>query len=1369
MSTRVDGTTRAAVPGERWLARLVHRLLMPQDPARMREGRRNRGGCVRDMRRLVDARSCEARERRGAAQLAWVTFLGLLALVGVGCGGTLSGEGEGRGATGAARLARGAEALAGEEARWTATGGMALGRLLHSATPLPSGRVLVVGGFNRTAELYDPAAGTWARTGDTQVSRRYHTLTALADGRVLLAGGEECQSGASAEVYEPTAGTWVATGAMVTCRASHAAVALPSGKVLVLGGTVGSGGALASAEVYDPATGTWTSTGAMGMARVEPSATLLPSGKVLVAGGANASGGLLASAEVYDPATGTWTATGAMGTARRYHTATVLASGGVLVAGGGGMDVAPSASAEVYDAATGTWTSTGAMGSPRRYHTATVLADGQVLVAGGYHELTGISFRAELYDPATGSWSATASLGMNRYGHTATRLADGRVLAVGGFTTMDPSSAELYVRTPPPPPPPVGTPPSGTSVLLQVVDGAGNPLSQAAVSARDSLYPTDGAGYLLLENLAPGRFLARVDALGFTSATVVLELAEGAHLGHQVKLLPQGQPIPFEAHAGGVIETPAVRVSIPAGAVVDALGRPVSGTVEVTVVPLDPTLRLSDMPGPLEGTVSVSGATVPLESFFMAEVSLWSGGSPAQLAPGASATLEFVLPEALASQFEVGDTVPAWWFDLDAGVWRQEGSGTIQLSASGQRVWVVTVKHFTWWNADKPITDKSCVDVLVQDGAGTPIPHLLLRADGLSYTGASEAMTGADGHACIDIKRGHRARISSGTPGKDGYAAVEVTGTAAAAACGRDTCQPVTLVSQSPVCVPGTYVACDYPKEHEGKLGEGLCRAAGKWCSGGGFGWTACVGEVLPVTESCGNSFDDDCDGRVNEDCTCEGVERVSCYTGPPGTEGVGQCHGGTSGCGLFGEVACVGQRLPRRENCLTPEDEDCDGVSTCPLSAQLFWTANDGSLACTGSGRVVGLGTDGAGATLMLGGLRGTLQFGDTSLTGGGDGEDHFVAKLDADGVPLWSVLLDRQGGSGEPLLAVDLAGNVLVAGTFSGTLNLGGLSLTSPGATSPFVAKLSPSGAPLWAQRFESEGGSVEVKGLSTDAFGNVALAGGFTGTLRIGTAVHTLTRAEGLYVARLDGSTGARLWSRDIQHDDWMRGVDARMDAAGDVVVVSSFYGASQPLELDGTVLTSGMNGPDILVVRLAGDTGATRWANKVGFDASPELYPRVRLDGMGQAWVVASSPVSGIGYMMGRVDARGTVLGNHRLPIAGDSMSLETFNVAVDDAGFLLFAATALGSTNLGGGEQFLGDFTAFVARYDANGRYVVDNLYPGALGASDGRTAVGSLEVDGSGNVLLGGTFAGTVDFGSGPIALGSCYWVPFALRFDPTP
>src|SRR4051794_38076688 len=52
-----------------------------------------------------------------------------------------------------------------------ASGSMATARTQHTATLLPSGKVLVAGGIGpggvtlATAELYDPATGAWAPTG----------------------------------------------------------------------------------------------------------------------------------------------------------------------------------------------------------------------------------------------------------------------------------------------------------------------------------------------------------------------------------------------------------------------------------------------------------------------------------------------------------------------------------------------------------------------------------------------------------------------------------------------------------------------------------------------------------------------------------------------------------------------------------------------------------------------------------------------------------------------------------------------------------------------------------------------------------------------------------------------------------------------------------------------------------------------------------------------------------------------------------------------------------------------------------------------------------------------------------------------------
>jgi hypothetical protein len=289
----------------------------------------------------------------------------------------------------------------------------------------------------------------WTDTGNPVEVRFGETATVLPNGDVLLVGGNRRfarreSSRASTELYDPNTGRWTLTGSLLEARQDHAAALLESGVVLVLGGNAFGAGQdrlVSSAELYDPRTGVWTDTGRMNSARSNATATLLPDGRVLVTGGVSPPGdGPERSAEVYDPATGRWSKAASMSVGRNGHTATLLPDGRVLVVGGGCCDRAARASAELYDPASGTWTSTGSLGSGRTAHAAVLLADGQVLVYGGDNRgFDATVTTAELYDPSTGEWVATGSPGQSGNlfetqggggSSQAARLADGKVLAV---------------------------------------------------------------------------------------------------------------------------------------------------------------------------------------------------------------------------------------------------------------------------------------------------------------------------------------------------------------------------------------------------------------------------------------------------------------------------------------------------------------------------------------------------------------------------------------------------------------------------------------------------------------------------------------------------------------------------------------------------------------------------------------------------------------------------------------------------------------------------------------------------------------------------------------------------------------------------
>ena len=345
-----------------------------------------------------------------------------------------------------------------------ATGTMNVARYGMTATLLPDGRVLIVGGCCAgplavsSAEIYDPKTGKFSLTGSLATGRYYHTATLLPDGRVLIVGGLG-DSGplASAEAYDPLTGKFAPAGSMAVRRYYHTATRLSDDQVLIIGG-FGADAGLNSAELYDPTTSKFSPTGAMvgtggvdpitgipvcvtepsRCARYDQTATALPNGQVLVAGGELG----LITAELYNPASGLFTRTPTdMGTGRTQHTATLLPDGRVLIAGGRVVGLSDRSASELYDYKTGKFTPSGAMTEGRDQHTATLLQNGLVLIAGG---VPGVP-DAELYNPKTGAFTAIAPMILGRYAHTATLLKDGRVLIVGGTGSPGASAeAELY-------------------------------------------------------------------------------------------------------------------------------------------------------------------------------------------------------------------------------------------------------------------------------------------------------------------------------------------------------------------------------------------------------------------------------------------------------------------------------------------------------------------------------------------------------------------------------------------------------------------------------------------------------------------------------------------------------------------------------------------------------------------------------------------------------------------------------------------------------------------------------------------------------------------------------------------------------------
>jgi hypothetical protein len=313
---------------------------------------------------------------------------GRVLLVGGSYSGLLVGQGGAPIATAAAELY---DPSAGA---FLGTGSMSTPRDSATATLLNDGRVLVAGGTAddttgialASAELYDPRVGRFSPTGSMTTPRAHHTATLLPDGRVLIVGGTTTgEAGgelASAEIYDPSTGSFMATSSMAAGRIRQAATLLADGRVLVSGGWR-SYKSLTTVEFYDPRTGAFSSGAPLAFPGGGSTATLLPGGLVLVAG----DGPEATTAALYDPGTGKSTVLAPMMVGSSGGDAVLLRSGRVLLAEGDSI--------ELFDPSTRTFTFAG-WTDGRNGAAVIELANGSVLFAGGSGEQ---ALTAALYVP----------------------------------------------------------------------------------------------------------------------------------------------------------------------------------------------------------------------------------------------------------------------------------------------------------------------------------------------------------------------------------------------------------------------------------------------------------------------------------------------------------------------------------------------------------------------------------------------------------------------------------------------------------------------------------------------------------------------------------------------------------------------------------------------------------------------------------------------------------------------------------------------------------------------------------------------------------------------------------------------------------
>lgn len=328
---------------------------------------------------------------------------------------------------------------------------MSCARTYHTATQIPDGRIVILGGATTgnapalTIDIFDPLAERFITAATTlPVARFEHQAVLMDDGRIALIGGGGTDY---IDIYDPVhdvllqqvmlfeherrgfkvieAGngkilafggydnnmamrppvlidtlTWtqkVLSTDPKLLRSYFGFTKLKNGKVVISGGNMGAdlGSAVPTKDVilFDPTTETFQTIGTLQENRIGHSTLELPNGTLGVYGGAWQK-----STETFDFTANTSVYGGDLISSKSYMLSACLQNGFTLHCGGKTGNLITNTQM-VYDPASKASGYTNNMLTSRKDFTLTVMPNGCYLVTGGQDDLGNILNGAEVFDP----------------------------------------------------------------------------------------------------------------------------------------------------------------------------------------------------------------------------------------------------------------------------------------------------------------------------------------------------------------------------------------------------------------------------------------------------------------------------------------------------------------------------------------------------------------------------------------------------------------------------------------------------------------------------------------------------------------------------------------------------------------------------------------------------------------------------------------------------------------------------------------------------------------------------------------------------------------------------------------------------------
>jgi hypothetical protein len=416
-------------------------------------------------------------------------------------------------------------------------------------------------------------------------------------------------------------------------------------------------------------------------------------------------------------------------------------------------------------------------------------------------------------------------------------------------------------------------------------------------------------------------------------------------------------------------------------------------------------------------------------------------------------------------------------------------------------------------------------------------------------------------------------------------------------------------------------------------------------------------------------------------------------------------------------------------------------------------------------------------------------------------DASRSVIAEFKEGGVPAFARQVGDPG-SGERVsinaATFDGDGNIFVAGEVEGNVTVAG-SFIMTQARDLFVAKYSAAGSPLWATHANGAFNDDDrADGLAVDANGNVYVVGQVDNSQTVPGPMGDITVPQRqVYVAKLHASSGSTLWSQELGGVGFTAVHRAAIDRAGNLVVSGSFFSTLSfsgedyvPVgEADGFVAWYGPDGSELHFVALA--TAGADFASDVAIASDGDVIVTGVTDSPGNPFLARYTPagaerwalrefIGGAEWTSLVVDSNDAIyiVGTHSgsldfggkpsVQIAGPAGSADAFLAAFDSAGSPSFVASVRSTQavhvqqaalNQRGDLVLVGRFEGDVVFGDSVSEAAGTDAFIAALAMTDGAfrwrrvfsspsfEVANSIVNEANGNLLVGGNFVGSVDFG----------------------